>query len=164
MDPIDPPHDLPAPSTEAEPRPANADRWGRRVAAAGRTAPGRAAIWLGERVRAGVGDPLAMLLVVLIGSLMVRIAWLDLPHNSLIFDEAYYVQAARALLGWAIPAGAHYAGSPAGLDPNSEHPPLGKVLMAASMLAFGDNGIGWRVPSVIAGMISLVAVYKIVQA
>ena len=32
------------------------------------------------------------------------------------------------------------------------------------MFVFGDNGIGWRVPSVLAGMISLLAVYGIVRA
>ena len=45
-----------------------------------------------------------------------------------------------------------------------EHPPLGKLILAASMLVFGDNGIGWRVPSVIAGMAALGAVYLIVRA
>ena len=52
----------------------------------------------------------------------------------------------------------------AGLDPNTEHPPLGKLLIALSMLVFGDNGIGWRVPSVIAGMVALAATYGIVRA
>jgi dolichyl-phosphate-mannose-protein mannosyltransferase len=36
--------------------------------------------------------------------------------------------------------------------------------MAASMLVFGDNGLGWRFPSLIAGMIGLAAVYGIVRA
>ena len=62
---------------------------------------------------------------------------------------------------YAIPAksiyaiGLHYNRdlfTPAGLDPNMEHPPLGKLILALSMLVFGDNGIGWRIPSVIAGM------------
>ena len=105
-----------------------------------------------------------MLPLVLISALIARLAWLDLPHGSLIFDEAYYVQAARTLLGWAVPAGANYAGSPVGLDPNTEHPPLGKLLMAGSMLVFGDNGYGWRLPSLVAGMISLGAMYAIVRS
>ncbi len=104
-----------------------------------------------------------MLPVVLIVAFVVRLIWLDLPHRSLIFDEAYYVNAARVLLGWPVAEGAHYAGSPVGLDPNTEHPPLGKLLMAASMLLFGDNGFGWRVPSLIAGMIALVATWAIAR-
>src|SRR6185295_16007438 len=63
-----------------------------------------------------------------------------------------------------VEPGAHYAGSPVGLDPNMEHPPLGKLILALSMLVFGDNGIGWRIPSVIAGMTALGAVYLIVRA
>jgi 4-amino-4-deoxy-L-arabinose transferase-like glycosyltransferase len=35
--------------------------------------------------------------------------------------------------------------------------------MATSMLLFGDNGLGWRLPSVIAGMVALLAVYAIVR-
>ena len=52
-----------------------------------------------------------------------------------------------------------YADAPAGIDPNTEHPPLGKVLIALSMQLFGDNGFGWRIPSLIAGMITLLALY-----
>ena len=133
-----------------------------RAVAAG-SGPGRAIAAVWRLLARGLTDPSAVLPVALIAALLVRIAWLDLPHGSLIFDEAYYVQAARTLLGWTVPAGAHYAGSVAGLDPNTEHPPLGKLLMAASMLLLGDNGIGWRMPSVIAGMVSLLAMYGIVR-
>jgi dolichyl-phosphate-mannose-protein mannosyltransferase len=36
--------------------------------------------------------------------------------------------------------------------------------MAASMAVFGDNGLGWRLPSVLAGMLSLVALFLLVRA
>jgi 4-amino-4-deoxy-L-arabinose transferase-like glycosyltransferase len=119
---------------------------------------------MGGRIRDNLGDPGMMLPAVLLVALAVRVAWLDLPHGSLIFDESYYVNAARVLLGWTVDPAAHYAGTTAGLDPNLEHPPLGKLLIALSMQVFGDNGIGWRVPSVIAGMAALGAVYGIVRA
>lgn len=109
-------------------------------------------------------NPVNALGVVLLFALVARAIWLWLPQGQLIFDESYYVNAARVILGWDVPAGAAYADAPAGLDPNAEHPPLGKVLMAASMAVFGDNGIGWRLPTLIAGMVALLAVYGIVRA
>ena len=111
-----------------------------------------------------VQDPGQMLAVVLLLALIARAIWLWLPAHSLIFDEAYYVNAARVIIGIHPPAGASYAQAPLGLDPNTEHPLLGKLAIAASMLVFGDNGIGWRLPSLIAGMVSLVALYGIVRA
>lgn len=118
-----------------------------------------------EPVASGAGDnlrdPRRVLIVVLLVSLVLRVIWLNLPAHALIFDETYYVNAARIILG--LPASAHYVGSPPGLDPNTEHPPLGKLLIAGSMLLFGDNGIGWRVPSVIAAMVALLALYGIVR-
>ena len=39
-----------------------------------------------------------------------------------------------------------------------------RLLMAASMAVFGDNGLGWRLPSLVAGMIALGALYKIIRA
>ncbi|MDW8359432.1 MAG: phospholipid carrier-dependent glycosyltransferase [Candidatus Caldarchaeum sp.] len=47
-----------------------------------------------------------------------------------VFDEAHYVPAVRKLLR--------------GVSTNHEHPPLSKLLIAASMIAFGDNPVGWR--------------------
>lgn len=106
-------------------------------------------------------DPARVTLLLLLAALVLRAIWLNLPARGLIFDEAFYVNAARVILG--LPATTHYADSPIGLDPNTEHPPLGKLLIAASMFVFGDNGLGWRVPSLIAAMVALVVLYKIVR-
>ncbi|MCI0345694.1 MAG: glycosyltransferase family 39 protein [Chloroflexi bacterium] len=105
-----------------------------------------------------------MLALVLLAAFVSRAVWITLPANGLIFDEAYYVNASRVILGWEVRPGAHYDDAPLGLDPNIEHPPLGKALMAASMAAFGDNGLGWRLPSLIAGMAALGALYLVVRA
>ena len=117
-----------------------------------------------DRVRDSLTDPGQVLAIVLVAAFVVRAIWLTVPVNGLIFDEAYYVRAAEIMIGQPVDAGAHYAGATLGLDPNQEHPPLGKALMAASMLVFGDNGLGWRIPSLIAGMIALGALYLIVRA
>jgi len=109
-------------------------------------------------------DHTAALLLLLVGAFLVRALWLNLPQGSLIFDETYYVNAARLLIGIQPPEGAPWHDAPLYLDPNTEHPPLGKALIAASMLVFGDNGMGWRVPSLLAGMLAIAALYGIVLA
>jgi 4-amino-4-deoxy-L-arabinose transferase-like glycosyltransferase len=109
-------------------------------------------------------DPTAALLLLLVAAFLLRALWLNLPEGSLIFDETYYVNAARLLIGIQPPEGAPWHDAPLWLDPNTEHPPLGKVLIALSMGVFGDTGMGWRVPSLLAGMVALVALYGIVLA
>jgi dolichyl-phosphate-mannose-protein mannosyltransferase len=106
-------------------------------------------------------DPSRVLGVLLLAAVVLRSLWLSIPQTGLIFDEAFYVNAARIIDG--IPASGHYVGSPFGLDPNTEHPPLGKVLMATSMSIFGDDPLGWRLPSIIAGLIALVVLFEIVR-
>jgi dolichyl-phosphate-mannose--protein O-mannosyl transferase len=58
--------------------------------------------------------------------------------GQIIFDEVHYVPAAQALIDLSAPR-------------NTEHPLVGKELIALGMLLFGDNPIGWRlIPSLFA--------------
>jgi predicted membrane-bound dolichyl-phosphate-mannose-protein mannosyltransferase len=108
--------------------------------------------------------PRAALGLVLLAGMLARVYRLDAPDRALIFDEAYYVNASRVILGWPVPAGTHYADRPAGRDPNPEHPPLAKVAIAASMRAFGDTPLGWRLPSLLAGAACILLMYLVVVA
>ena len=84
--------------------------------------------------------------------------------HGLIFDEAYYVNAARVIDGIHPPAGDPYAGAPLHKDPNAEHPQLAKLIMAGGIELFGDNPWGWRIGSVIFGLLAIVAMYALVRA
>lgn len=66
-----------------------------------------------------------------------------------VFDEAHYVRAVRKMLG--------------GEAANNEHPPLVKYLIMYSILAFGDTPFAWRLPSVIAGTLTLPVLYLLAR-
>ena len=96
--------------------------------------------------RASDRDPIvwcALLSVLFLAVSLVRLAVPSTPY----FDEIHYLPAARALL-----SGAEVL--------NQEHPPLGKLIMAASIALFGDNAFGWRLPSAIAGAAALFAAMR----
>lgn len=104
-----------------------------------------------------------MLGVVLVVSALCRAYRLRTPNQAAIFDEPFYVNSARLILHIHVKGGP-YVDQPLGLDPNHEHPPLGKALIAGSMRLFGDNGFGWRLPSLLAGIACIALVYMIVRA
>ena len=82
-----------------------------------------------------------LLAVLITGGVVLRLWNIGFPPRF-TFDEQHFVPNARAyLLGQA--------------DDN-DHPPLGKLLIAAGLLLFGDNPTGWRAASLIFGLQSLV--------
>ena len=106
-------------------------------------------------------------LVLFVVDIVLRSIWLNKPTGSLIFDEWYYVNVGRVILGLPQSVGANgkapYPNAPMGFDPNHEHLPLAKLLIALSMHIFGDNGFGWRIPSVICGSIAILAFYLLMK-
>jgi dolichyl-phosphate-mannose-protein mannosyltransferase len=108
--------------------------------------------------------PRVALVLLLMVVLFFRVFWLDSPKGSLIFDEVYYVNASRVIAHVDVPEGGAYRGSPEGVDPNREHPPLWKVVIAGSIRAFGDNAFAWRLPSVLAGLAAILFLYLLVVA
>ncbi|MEM2916218.1 MAG: glycosyltransferase family 39 protein [Candidatus Woesearchaeota archaeon] len=71
------------------------------------------------------------------------------PLKGYVFDEAHYVPSARCMLNGTVC--------------NVEHPPLSKAMIAFGIKIFGDNGIGWRLPTIIAGTLSIALVYLVVR-
>lgn len=91
--------------------------------------------------------------------LFLRILDLSYVPTS-VFDETRYIVAARTLVGlttfdghknWAA-ISPEIAKSP---DPNFFHPPLGKLLIGASIRVWGDNAVAWRTPALIFGILSV---------
>lgn len=117
--------------------------------------------------------PIAALVAVSVLSLAARVAFLGSPCHQpcesaaahvLVFDESYYVNAARVIAGVKLPPGAHYAGTPAGDDPNSEHPQLAKVIVAGAIELFGDGPLAWRLPSILLGSLAILGMFALVRA
>jgi dolichyl-phosphate-mannose-protein mannosyltransferase len=117
--------------------------------------------------------PLVALVVISVLSLGARSLLLDEPcqspcnqagQHTLIFDEAYYVNAARVIAGIRPPAGSHYADAPLGTDPNAEHPQGAKLIMAAAIEIFGDGPFAWRIGSLLMGSIAILGMYALVRS
>ncbi|HSS96335.1 MAG TPA: glycosyltransferase family 39 protein, partial [Terriglobales bacterium] len=73
--------------------------------------------------------------------------------QNMVFDEANYLPIARSLLHGDLKP----------LDMNSplgrQHPPLGSYLIAAGIKVGGDSPIGWRLASILAGSLTLSAMF-----
>ncbi len=126
-----------------------------------------------KRLFADRRAPAVVLALILGLSLGARLLDLGHPcsspcrHNSdhgLIFDEAYYVNAARVIDGIHPPGGAPYHDAPLHKDPNAEHPQLAKLIIAGSIKLFGDGPWGWRLGSVLFGLIAIAGMYFLARA
>lgn len=85
--------------------------------------------------------PWVLLVAVLLAlGAFLRVYAFDFP-TSFLFDEHHFVENARNYL-------AHRA------DWN-DHPPLGKLFIAASIRVFGDGPVGWRAPALCFGLITV---------
>src|SRR5437764_8486641 len=113
---------------------------------------------MAQRLLRASPPPLTWLAIVLLLSLGARLAWLGQPcrdpcrsstDHLLVFDEAYYVNAARVIAGVAPPPADNYSNAALGDDPNSEHPQLVKLMIAGSIELFGDCPWAWRLPSLV---------------
>lgn len=79
-------------------------------------------------------------------NLLLRFLRLDQPSYPYFDEKPYYVKAVRAIL----------AGKP---DPNFEHPPFSKELIALAVKTFGDNGFAWRCTQALLASVAVIAVY-----
>jgi hypothetical protein len=126
-----------------------------------------------SRVLSSAKTPLVLLALVTLLSLAARSFMLGEPcqspcnragEHTLIFDEAYYVNAARVIAGLRPPTGAHYADAPSGVDPNAEHPQLAKLIMAGAIELFGDGPFAWRIGSLIFGTVAILGMFFLVRS
>ncbi len=117
--------------------------------------------------------PVVALAVVSLVSFGARAAFLGAPcrapgHSAndhlLIFDEDYYVNAARVIAGVRPPTGVPYVQTPLGDDGNAEHPQLAKLVMAGSIELFGDGPFAWRLGSLLMGSVAILGMFALVRA
>jgi dolichyl-phosphate-mannose-protein mannosyltransferase len=99
-------------------------------------------------------DSVALLAVTLAGGLL-RLRGLRAP-GGMIFDEFYANDACWYLYSSASKCG--FRG-----EITAVHPPLGKWLIAAGIRIFGYDPAGWRIASVIAGTLTVAAVYVLAR-
>lgn len=91
---------------------------------------------------------LAALLIGIAAQLLFSVR-LGIP-DALVFDEVHYVPAARAILALSHPL-------------NTEHPMLGKELIALGIALAGDNAVGWRLTATLAGTATVLGAFGFVM-
>jgi len=93
-------------------------------------------------------DPLAWCWAIALAFLAMALNRLTIPSQP-YFDEVHYLPAARAILALSQPL-------------NTEHPLLGKELIALGIALLGDGPLGWRLPAALATTAGLFAIMRAV--
>lgn len=104
-----------------------------------------------------------LLAIILLFSLITRLYNLHMPQKE-YFDEVYHAFTAKVMLHGDPRAWEWWNTPPEGYAYEWTHPPLAKLGMAAGMAVLGENSVGWRVPGVVVGVLSILLIYKIVLA
>lgn len=104
------------------------------------------------------------MLFILLFSLFSRLFRLDYP-NYTYFDEVYHVSAAMLMSDGNFrqafdPFQASYDGQNTA---DWLHPPMAKYFQAFSMIILGKTPLAWRLPSLVFGLLSLVAFYFLLR-
>jgi len=101
-----------------------------------------------DRLKALQTRPFLVALLLGLAAQLLFTMHLDRP-SRIMFDEVHYVPAAKALLGLEGPR-------------NIEHPLVGKELIGAGIVLFGDNPVGWRAFTTLAGTATVLGAFAFV--
>lgn len=99
-----------------------------------------------------------LLFIILILASLLRFVNLSHP-KAYIFDEVYHAFTAKELLHNNIAAWEWWTTPPPGVAYEWTHPPLAKYGMILGMLLFGENELGYRIPSALLGVLSILGIY-----
>lgn len=103
-----------------------------------------------------------LLVSILVVASLLRL--LNLSHPPVyIFDEVYHAFTAREYLHGNIEAWEWWTTPPEGVAFEWTHPPLAKYGMVLGMLLFGENSLGWRIGSAVAGVVSIYGIYLLAK-
>jgi predicted membrane-bound dolichyl-phosphate-mannose-protein mannosyltransferase len=101
--------------------------------------------------------------LIMLFALFSRLIFLQEPRHE-YFDEVYHAFTARIMLHGDPKAWEWWNPHPEGFAYEWTHPPLAKEGMVLGMLLLGENSLGWRVPEVILGTLTVFLVYLIAKA
>ncbi len=109
-------------------------------------------------LRRRIAFAIALILLVSAGLRLYQLA----TPSQYIFDEIYYAKDAKTIIDGRLKPRPPYLWE-AGDEVSWPHPEMGKFAIAAGIILFGNRAFGWRIPAVIAGMVTLACVYPLAR-